>query len=159
MQIYADALKRWEREGGRAIISKAAVVTHAYDITHVVLASALPHTVHDWQGKRENISVSSPTTNCGMQKWKLSREYVHVAYTVFARSVPICMLGRRSSTKFLQRSSVTILLRVRCRLGSLCWWCSQTQLIGEQIVDEKIPNWAILTPPILAISATPLRHP
>ena len=45
-------------------------------------------------------------------------ERVRIAYTVFARSAPFCMLSRCSLTKFLHRSSGGSLLRVRCWLGT-----------------------------------------
>ncbi len=46
-------------------------------------------------------------------------EQVSVACTFFARLSPTCMLSRCLSTKFLHRSSVGSLLRVRCWLGLL----------------------------------------
>ena len=44
--------------------------------------------------------------------------YTHIAYTFFASLVPICMLSRCLLAKFLHRSSVGSLSRVRCWLGS-----------------------------------------
>ena len=55
-----------------------------------------------------------PTVACKMEA---QSEYVHVAYTAFARFAPICMLGRCLLTKFLPRSSEGSLLVVHCRLG------------------------------------------
>ena len=52
-------------------------------------------------------------------KTEAQSEYVHVAHTFFARLAPICMLSRCLLTKFLHRSSVGSLLRVRCWLGNL----------------------------------------
>ena len=52
-----------------------------------------------WDRERERERDHCPTTNSGVQKRKLRSEHVHVACTLFARSVPICVLGRRLSAK------------------------------------------------------------
>ncbi len=60
-----------------------------------------------------------PTAVC---KIEAQSEYIHIAYTFFARLVPICMLSRCLLTKYLHRSSVGSLLRVRCWLGRRKIW-------------------------------------
>ena len=50
-----------------------------------------------------------------MEAWS---ECVHFAHAFLARLAPICMLSRCLLTKFLHRSSVGNLSRVRCWLGS-----------------------------------------
>ncbi len=61
-----------------------------------------------------------PTSNGGMQKWKLSQN-VHTLHTRFFWHVlaPTCMLGRCLSTKFLHQSSGGSLLRACCWLGAM----------------------------------------
>ncbi len=56
-----------------------------------------------------------PTVVCKMEG---QLKCVHVAYMVFARLAPTCMLSWCLLTKFLHRSSGGNLLRVRCWLGS-----------------------------------------
>ncbi len=56
-----------------------------------------------------------------VRKMEAQSEYVHVACTFFARLASICMLSRCLLTKFLRRSSVRSLLRVRCWLGEGGW--------------------------------------
>ncbi len=51
-------------------------------------------------------------------KWGAQSEQVHVANMFLHICAPICMLSRCLVTKFLQRSSVKSLLRVRGWLGS-----------------------------------------
>ncbi len=57
-----------------------------------------------------------PATNSGMENGSSVGMYALFIH-VFARLVPICMLSRCLLTKFLHRSSVGSLLRVRCWLG------------------------------------------
>ncbi len=57
-----------------------------------------------------------PTTNGGMQNGSSVGKFTHCMH-VFARFAPICMLSLCLLTKFLHRSSVGSLLRVRCWLG------------------------------------------
>ncbi len=59
-----------------------------------------------------------PTSNGGMQNGSSVEIYVRIPHTFLARVAPTWMLRRCSSTKFLRRSSVGSLLRVRCRLGT-----------------------------------------
>ncbi len=61
------------------------------------------------------LRTQPPTAAC---KIEAQLEYVHVAHTFFARLAPICTLSRCLLTKFLHRSSVGSLIRVRCWLGS-----------------------------------------
>ena len=54
------------------------------------------------------------------QRWKLSWN-IHTLHTrFFSRLAPIFMLSRCLLTKFLHRSAVGSLLRVRCWLGTQC---------------------------------------
>ncbi len=62
------------------------------------------------------LRTQPPTVACKMEA---QLESAHNAYNIFfARLAPICMLRRCLLTKFLVRSSVGSLLRVRCWLGS-----------------------------------------
>ncbi len=66
-----------------------------------------------------NLSLSlslCPTTNRGIQNGYLVGIYTRCIH-VFARLAPICVLIRCLLAKFLHRSSVGSLLRVRCWLG------------------------------------------
>ena len=65
-----------------------------------------------WEG-----AGGDPTSNGGVQKWKLSQNTytLRTLFCTFWRR--FAMLGRCSLTKFLHRSSVGSLLRVRCWLG------------------------------------------
>ncbi len=67
----------------------------------------------------DHILCGHPTTNGGMPNGSSVeiRMYVHIAYTFLAHSAPICMHSRCLLTKFLHRSSVRSLLKVRCWLG------------------------------------------
>ena len=67
-------------------------------------------------GERERERETDPTTNGGMQNGSSVETCTHCMH-VFARLMPICMLSRRLETKFLRRTSVGSLLRVRCWLG------------------------------------------
>ncbi len=57
-------------------------------------------------------------------------EYVHIAYTVLHVCAPTCMLSRGLLTKFLHRSSVGSLLRVRC------WPAGKLLSIFQDVVLE-----------------------
>ncbi len=66
----------------------------------------------------DNLSYVYPTTNGGKQNGSSVRIYKRCIH-VFARLAPICMLSRCLLTKFLHRSSVGRLSRVRCWLGTI----------------------------------------
>ncbi len=59
---------------------------------------------------------NSPTTNGGIQNGSSAKICTHCIH-IFACLVSICVLSWRLLTKFLHRSSVGSLLRVRCWLG------------------------------------------
>ncbi len=64
-------------------------------------------------------SSDYPTTNGGMQNGSSVGIHVQITCTIFARFVQsTCMLSRCLLTKFLHRSSVGSVLRVRCWLGT-----------------------------------------
>ena len=69
-----------------------------------------------WENKCSRF-CSCPTTNGDMQNESSVKTCTHCMH-VFARSAPICTLSRCLLTKFLHRSSVGSLLRVRCWLGA-----------------------------------------
>ncbi len=63
------------------------------------------------------VNYCCPTINGGMQNGRSVGLCTHCTH-VFARLAPICMLSRYLLTKFLRRSFVGSLLRVRCWLGA-----------------------------------------
>ncbi len=93
-----------------------------------------------------------PTTNGGMQNGSSVGLYTHCIH-VFACLAQICTVWSVSAcllTRFLHRSSVGSLLRVRCWLGSSCrsrersnqpttssfsWWIGKTD--GEKVSSRR----------------------
>ena len=74
--------------------------------------------VHDGEGKGGG-KMAHPTSNGGMQNGSSVGIYIFTLHVhIFAHLAPIFMPSRCSQTKFLMRSSVGSLLRVRCWLGS-----------------------------------------
>ncbi len=81
-----------------------------------------------------------PTTNGGMQDGSSVR-ICKCCIHVLARFKPICMLSRCLLTKFLHRSSVGSLLRVRC----CCWLGSPFGKLSTKTTDFSL-NWSSTVP-------------
>ncbi len=64
---------------------------------------------------------SNPTTNGGTQNGSSVGISTHCTH-ILACLAPICVLSRCLVTKFLRRSSVRSLFRVRCWLGNPLGW-------------------------------------
>ena len=86
--------------------------------------AALPISRHDFFCHQQRCQRSQSNSNLGTQpptvvcKVETQLEYIHIAYTFFARLAPICKLSQCYIKKFLHCSSVESLLRVRCWLGT-----------------------------------------
>ncbi len=82
-----------------------------------------------------------PTVVCKMEEAQLGTRCTHVS----ARLALICVLSRCLLTKFLHRSSVGSLLRVRCWLGcrSYCHTVQATQKKEDSFFSSKSFNWLV----------------
>ncbi len=136
---------------------------------------------HPGGGGSPTSSIRSPTTNDDVQKMEAESEYVCTRCMRFFFFLLICMLSSRwlSTKKFLHRSSVGSLLRVRCCwLGVFVFFQSR---IPEKALVYAHPNetfgslqvgyttWVVAysqlfrrawpTPPPLSLSLHPPRLP
>ncbi len=81
-------------------------------------------------------ATQPPTAAC---KVDAQSEYAHVAHTFLHARLPICVLRRCLLPKFLRRSSVGSLLRVRCWSGMfvcVCVHCADTGASFPPVVRE-----------------------